>query len=568
MIFAILCYSSTVILCSSEVQDYKYISIKLLTNLDQPCPYTEPCLTLEQFSENASQYYGNTSLTLEFLPGDHWLASPVTVHNVSNLTLFSQTTDANIICSSHFAYIELTDITIAQLTHLTFLGCGPGDIYVTRALAALDIFSVSDLNIRECKFHNSKGRVVDAMFCNITIYKSEFINSSITALHIYFRIGSLSIRECKFHDSKGRVITGRHCNITIYKSEFVNSSKAVLFTHECNVSDIGSFYYNSSNFVINSVVTSYSSVLKFSSCKFDHSSDLFWAVSTTVILHLSELINSRAYFNVFYAQNSTIRIESSCIKGNRVRTDVFDIFQSYASLKNTTILGNTAPNGQVLSARESTLQLESHGLQDILIAANKGQNIISFSESQVNITGKLMFINNSGTFLIRNSNVRFFNVTTFQSCTGSATTSMAKFVHAEGGAVTTMGSKVWFYDSVMFLNNSSNDVGGGLCAYGSKVYIVKSIQMGKNQAKKRGGGIFLYRSSFICAKLCNISENRPRVTNGKSRFKGGGIYAFDSKIILLNRSKCTKCVNNVLFIIKDNFATEGGGMYLEANSML
>ena len=272
---AILCFSSAVILCISEVQDYKYISIKLLTNLDHPCPYAEPCLTLEQFSENASQYYGNLSLILEFLPGDHRLTSPIIVQDVSNLTLFSQITDANIICSRHFVHFELRNIAIAQLTHLTFLGCGPGNIYVTRALAALDIFSVSDLNIRECKFHNSKGRVVVATFCNITIYKSEFINSSITALHIYFRIGSLSIRECKFHDSKGRVITGHYCDITIYKSEFVNSSKGVLSTSKCNVSDIGSFYYNSSDFVMHSAVISRSSILNFRSCKFYSNGELF-----------------------------------------------------------------------------------------------------------------------------------------------------------------------------------------------------------------------------------------------------------------------------------------------------
>ena len=528
-IFAILCYSSTVILCSSEVQDYKYISIKLLTNLDQPCPYTELCLTLEQFSENANQYYGNTSLTLEFLPGDHWLTSSVTVHNVSNLTLFSQTADANIICSSHFAYFKLTDITIAQLTHLTFLGCGPGDnIYVTSALAALDIFSVSNLNIKECKFHNSKRRVVDAMFCNITIYKSEFINSS----------------------------------------------KGVLFTAECHMSDIGSFYYNNaidSYTAFDSTVSSSSSVLIFNSCKFHSNDEAFWITNTTINLYLSELTNNRTHYGVFLAQYSNIKIESTCIKENVVLRDILNVFQSSVSLINTTILGNIAKYGHVLSARKSTLQLESYELQDILIAANIGENTISFSESQVNITGKLIFVNNSGTFLISNSKVRFFNATTFQSCTGSATTSTA-FVHAEGGAFTAIGSKVWFYDSVLFLNNSSNDVGGGLCAYGSNIYIIKNIQVGKNQAKESGGGIFLYRSSFICTQLCNIFENRPiGVTNGKSSFKGGGIYAFDSKIILGSECTDSECASEsitVLFLIKDNFAVEGGGMYLEANSML
>ena len=121
----------------------------------------------------------------------------------------------------------------------------------------------------------------------------------------------------------------------------------------------------------------------------------------------------------------------------------------------------------------------------------------------------------------------------------------------------------------MFLNNSSNDVGGGLCAYGSKVYIIKSIQIEDNRAKQSGGGVYLYRSSFICARHCSVSKNR--VMNRKSNLKGGGIYAFDSKIILGNKCTDSECASEsikILFLIKDNYAKEGGGMYLEANSML
>ena len=217
------------------------------------------------------------------------------------------------------------------------------------------------------------------------------------------------------------------------------------------------------------------------------------------------------------------------------------------------------------------MQLESDQLQDnnsILIAANRGESgIINLKESEANVTGKVTYFNNSGTFLISNSKVRFFNNTIFNNCTGSTTRTSSIFF-PEGGAVTSMGSKIWFYDSVTFLNNYSNNIGGGFCAVRSEVYILKSILISKNQAKMRGSGIFLYKSNFVCISQCNISENgmvKPETS------KGGGIYAFDSKIVLGSNSvEDNKKVEliNVSLVIKGNFATKGGGIYLEANSRL
>ena len=289
MLSVILCFFPTIILlCSS-----KDINIKLLTNSDTPCSHTELCLTLEQFSENADQYsQSNVSLTVEFLPGDHRSMSPVTVYNISNLIMYSRTKTANIVCyRDHFAYFELINITFGQLISLTFLGCGLGDsyVYIHHWHPALKI-CFSDLSIQECKFHNTRATVIDAFYCNITIFKSEFINSSkdikTTAIEIHY--SNLSIRECTFFKSKGRVVSAWHCSITIYKSEF-NSSNGIHFTVACNMSDIGSFYYNNSihsGIGSNRVLESYSSsVLNFSACQFYSNGDLFWTISTAIVLH-------------------------------------------------------------------------------------------------------------------------------------------------------------------------------------------------------------------------------------------------------------------------------------------
>ena len=301
-------------------------------------------------------------------------------------------------------------------------------------------------------------------------------------------------------------------------------------------------------------------MLTFSACKFYNNGgdDLFWTINSTFVLYLSEVISNRPYFGAFLAGNSTIIVENSYISKNVAMHEILYMTQSFVSVKNTTILGNIALSGNILYVHKSTFKLE-----DIFIVANSGEDTIKLEENhEVNIIGELIFANNSGTFLISNSNVHFFNTATFQYCNGSIVLSS---IFPIGGAVTSMGSNIWFYDSVIFLNNYSYDVGGGFCAIGSIVYVYKSILISNNQAEKSGSGLYLYMSTFVCARHCNIAENGAAIRNSK----GGGIHAYDSKIIFGNvSSEFTDASESVIFIIKGNFAAKGGGMYLEANSKL
>ena len=67
---------------------------------------TEPCLTLQQFGDNASltrnQYsFRNISLTLEFLPGNHSLSSHVFIGEIAHMKIFSQAKNVSITCTDH-----------------------------------------------------------------------------------------------------------------------------------------------------------------------------------------------------------------------------------------------------------------------------------------------------------------------------------------------------------------------------------------------------------------------------------------------------------------------------------
>ena len=85
--------------------------------------------------------------------------------------------------------------------------------------------------------------------------------------------------------------------------------------------------------------------------------------------------------------------------------------------------------------------------------------MLSFRNSHAGITGKFVYDNNYGTFLISTSKIQFFSTVIIQNCRESASVD-----YYPGGAVTSMDSTIWFLDSIMFVNNYSKDVGGALCA--------------------------------------------------------------------------------------------------------
>lgn len=146
---------------SASILEQEHISINLTISPNSQCPNADLCLTLEEFSEDASQYshHSNTSLTLELLPGNHSLSSTVTIQNILHLKMLSLDAEYDtIIQCSHLAGFKLININMTELVHLTFDGCGVHND-IPRLSTALYIFS-GNLIIRECKFHHSTRQVI------------------------------------------------------------------------------------------------------------------------------------------------------------------------------------------------------------------------------------------------------------------------------------------------------------------------------------------------------------------------------------------------------------------------
>lgn len=210
---------------------------------ESPCPTDhESCLTLQQFSENASQYSNSSgSLILEFLPGNHslQLQPTISIHNVTHLKFFSRAKNVSIIYTNS-ATFELINVAIIEFSYLTFHGFGRSHLpfqirYQSRPVYILGIAS-SNLYLKECKFHHSKGTIIIAESCNIEIYKSESINIS-----QILEEENCNMSVCESHHFIGVIIIAQSCNIEIYKNDFINSSQ-ILQAETCNISDTGSYY--------------------------------------------------------------------------------------------------------------------------------------------------------------------------------------------------------------------------------------------------------------------------------------------------------------------------------------
>ena len=93
-------------------------------SVHNPCLEESSCLTLLQFAANAQDYL-DSNVSLIFLPGYHSLDSRLSVHNISELSMHSNSTlsPSPIIFCQEQASINFSSIDVVYISHLKFVGC-------------------------------------------------------------------------------------------------------------------------------------------------------------------------------------------------------------------------------------------------------------------------------------------------------------------------------------------------------------------------------------------------------------------------------------------------------------
>ena len=102
----------------------------------------DPCLTLSQFAANSSHYVGNaTNISLVFLPGNHTLEGELTLSQVDNISLTTESRNServSISCVDISARFVINETFFAAIKGLNFIGCGGNKVSEVKKFIAED----------------------------------------------------------------------------------------------------------------------------------------------------------------------------------------------------------------------------------------------------------------------------------------------------------------------------------------------------------------------------------------------------------------------------------------------
>ena len=233
-----------------------------------------------------------------------------------------------------------------------------------------------------------------------------------------------------------------------------------------------------------------------------------------------------------YAKNSVVSIRNCTITGNTAGLgDGGALYMEDSVLEvlgSTTFEGNVAAvSGGALRTRRSNVTL----FGDIIFVENSGSEYrdpsglggaTCFSDSNVNVPGKVNFHNNSahdGGAMWCNSSV--FNIT------GEATFTANKGNF--GGAVVNREGNVSFGGSVIFKNNVASSNGGAVAVLdGGKVNFVGEVEFFNNDAESGGGAIAFVGGGMLLLETYAVANFTGNVAGGN----GGAIAAWGSVHII------------------------------------
>ena len=181
--------------------------------------FETPCTTLSLLAVNTSSYLqSNTELSL--LSGNHTLYTTLTVKHIDRLVVGSDSlsTAASILCVSHTAKFEFTNISCILISGVKFFGCGGNRVESVTNFALINAFFNGQQKI---------GIIaLQVVNCTTQIENCSFISNSGGAMKV--RQSNTTFLNCNFnknHAERGGSIYGDvSSNISITNSTFCNNS--------------------------------------------------------------------------------------------------------------------------------------------------------------------------------------------------------------------------------------------------------------------------------------------------------------------------------------------------------
>ena len=545
-LFLVLCiaFIALTVLCPVKTSCEQFYIVPS-TNHSSLCP-SQPCLTLNQYAENASEYnYSN--MTLILLEGNHSLEYELSITNLTEISISAQQGDTVTITCSYPGKLVVADVDYLYINMVSFYDCGSEVLSVDLFLVEDSMFAsgtetalllhetnaeIRNVNISEYSLspedqggaiscNHSTVQIYNVVFegntagdggaiyieseSTVTIAKSSFkLNSAVSggAISAYSE-SSITLESCDFNangfteTNRGGVLLLNQSLLMVINCSFENNqanSGAVLFTQsQSNISISKSFFTNNNATASGGVVYSEG--------------------RATFAVHFSTFDGNTASEGggAFFLTQSNLTISTCFFRGNRAGQGgvIHKQLAGNIFILNSTFLDNVAQStGGVLNAdRETYIEIIDSVFQfntcptgGVLTALLNSDITVDSSEFSNN--GILTSNTYGGVFVISESRIDINN-STFTNNSAYA-----------GGSLLFGQCNSHITNSTF--SNSRAIVGGSLLTVNSSLSIVNS-NFHENQAYI-GGAITAWRQT-------NVSINNSSFANNRVDVNGGVVYA-------------------------------------------
>ena len=561
-----------------------------------------PCLTLYQYVTNSSHHL-QSSTTLVFLPGTHYLQVSLTVSNVNSFVMKSESTPAQIHCTinSHITFYHLWYV---HINSLKFVGCGGNRVeYIREFVVQYTVFTGQEYSETALELFQTTAEIVNSAFESNKRGTYDITGVETSGGAIIASNSSVDISQSKFEDNRadngGAIFAEQNSIINVSGSEFVNNNANVtggVLRSQSSTITIETCQFHENIAISGGVLFSYSSTMKLEQSKFHGNSaqqgGVVISISDDITIEMCKFHRNYAtsFGGVLGSENSIIKLRQSEFHGNSagnggvvtltystitIEASTFDdntaileggvllSADSIVTIGNSAFNNNTSPVGVVIFAiQNSKIQQHNSLLINNNVAVERAVLFLYNSEFIGHDRGNVTFSNNQGSLVAFISDATFRGDVMFKNNTPpKTTTQLGDF--QEGGAITAFKSNIRFDGRFYFMHNQAEN-GGAIHSTESKLYVNGRVSIENNRATSNGGGVYLSSSELNCKPKSTLT-----LFNNTASHKGGAIHAVSSSINVIYNSTAdgSRYICSHINFTK-NLAKFGGGLSLETVAKL
>ena len=543
----------------------------------------QPCMTLNEYAANTSQYSHTNTTTLILTQGHHTLDVELSLSNITDVSISSQELDNVTITCFYPGRLVIMNVDHLYISMLRFEQCDNNEILsVDKFLLEDSVFthgtsttlvlnetsgeirnvnifdtSISPRTQRGAIYCNHSSVVIDetiferniatdggAVFMdsqnNVTIIDSIFLSNSATRGGALFakHDNNITLQSCKFM-SNGFSGTSMGGGIVLHQSllSVVNCSfqenraiaGAVIFSHsQSEVSISNSFFTDNSAYLSGGII---------------HGED-----GSIFMVELSEFTRNSAdqfqnvYGGVFYLTWSDLTLISSTFEGNRAYIGgVLSLERSFLTVDNSSFLRNQAYYGGILASRFQT----NVSISDSFFIDNSAEvsGGVAYSDGRSNFMVEVCGFDGNianqrgGVFSLRDCNITINN-----SCFEQSSASLGGVVYAEIGSNVSI-TLCHVRNNGMSMNEQGTSQGGVIYIWEGFIELTSNVFY-SNKAS------FVSGVAYIVYSHINDFNNTYSVNTA---YYGGALFVQDSIVEIQFSS------------FNDNTAYYGGAIYTYSN---